>query len=1419
MAMLEEYKVDSSEEYEPAVNRNLLSSMGYETHAFVQLARSFSKNTAALKTWLITIQKHISRMKTVSPCLTNLLVSVLLKLPDTEISVLVIDRLSDVVKCDPAQGLYLLPVYLYVAGKSNCPAVRLHTLNALPKLATHKFNVAPVLKTILNLAQSPKLKSLSIKLLTELWALQDRCFPHLLKAITGKEKGSVPMATVTDDVILAKASAIKEICKLRPEQHGAEMLGPLSEILNLSTDVRSAPAAALCLEALYYVCEAEMIDIMSAWRVLEAQLITDKRVVVIVKVCELLSLVPSLQVKSDEYEVFLLESMRRLWLYTQSNNEMVISAAYKALSKYNHKYFKISHFQYQIVKEYVDQAEAILAQNENEEDTIDSVMPFVPGLCYTRLLSQLNDSTLTGFQDFLSAMVAQEADNLPRGIYFTSLRQRGAVTSQGKEMAKIPSFVQSQYEKTKQPGLRPNLAVALLFSYDPQVEVGRDGRPRKHYVISHGKNYQQTFNTLLQDVPVQPSEWYRTSRMGKAWMAFVDRLFAAMLQARKAEIDLQLNRDFIDENEAEEKKASAWLWSNPSVQFNAVLALSGLAHSVHRYMASLDADEKKSLDEVLEHTSHSHWLIMMIDSCMSLIDFTYTPKSALFGLCQQRSVDDRLPASILAQAAAILALCQITSLIVNSYVELVYQLLDLLIQWLPRQQTDEECPPVLYFFRSYSLGVMLEQLITSNFTEIAGSKGSLAVWKALDSLEESCLSQNQHRTGSFLGLSVCLGALCRDGKTESRVHMSAVHTKLQDAVKVTQVDDSNLQVLCTCIGLVCAMGYMSNILDKNFIDETVAMMQGLQENNAQSAGVCIALGCVCYAAETGGHPAIGQLKQKLIFDWTKSINGAECSELERVASLYGLMSVMGYNGLHVNDEVKSSPASAVGVDSFIKSLRDLVSSCDLVGIQATASWLLGNMYMAASSTNYSSSAAPGTYSYLQESSVLRAVVDFLILAGRQGPEFIPSEQVRVCLISLQREVTATLPPLSWMGIFSPLMKLPFDEDVKLCCIQLAVKLSSSASSAALFLAAWIVPPLFNTLPMRCQCLLLSSASHYVKTVTPGVLKTFLDKCCRPVFSKSSALTGSSEGKVLKLAVLKGLYSALSVHDPPESVSALLFDMMEFVYKETSEETDVDVLINLAECLRHIPDTMLDKLTTDDCKDRHSVIRGTFIRSFLVGNGDQPVTLLNSCIDAAFNIECERNTVLWYLIHGFHRMMSLEGTKSSVIQCVQWLHEIAGHCRNIATGTFKPAAANADIGKITGFTVSVIAAAVCLWTAKSSTASLIGVNFDLFTVPSSGCKEISDWMDTHLVEHKQEIDWFTGVGPLECLPICIQKLTSEPWIQILQKILEWHTALLETADEITVKDIKRKLIESLCCLRHSTEYKKLAVWTKTVMLTV
>lgn len=46
-----------------------------------------------------------------------------------------------------------------------------------------------------------------------------------------------------------------------------------------------------------------------------------------------------------------------------------------------------------------------------------------------------------------------------------------------------------------------------------------------------------------------------------------------------------------------------------------------------------------------------------------------------------------------------------------------------------------------------------------------------------------------------------------------------------------------------------------------------------------------------------------------------------------------------------------------------------------------------------------------------------------------GPEFIPAGQVEICVESLHEKVTQALPPLNWMQVLSPLMKLPFGEFV------------------------------------------------------------------------------------------------------------------------------------------------------------------------------------------------------------------------------------------------------------------------------------------------------------------------------------------------------------------------------------------------------
>ena len=77
-----------------------------------------------------------------------------------------------------------------------------------------QFCIPPVLKAIQMFGSSPRLKALSIQLLTDLWKIQDRSFPYLLKAITEPAPGVLTMEGV-DEVKLAKVKAIRDVCMLR----------------------------------------------------------------------------------------------------------------------------------------------------------------------------------------------------------------------------------------------------------------------------------------------------------------------------------------------------------------------------------------------------------------------------------------------------------------------------------------------------------------------------------------------------------------------------------------------------------------------------------------------------------------------------------------------------------------------------------------------------------------------------------------------------------------------------------------------------------------------------------------------------------------------------------------------------------------------------------------------------------------------------------------------------------------------------------------------------------------------------------------------------------------------------------------------------------------------------------------------------
>ncbi|GFR87189.1 focadhesin [Elysia marginata] len=97
----------------------------------------------------------------------------------------------------------------------------------------------------------------------------------------------------------------------------------------------------------------------------------------------------------------------------------------------------------------------------------------------------------------------------------------------------------------------------LLFCYDPPVEQRRDGR---QFVARHSKMFMQMFTNLLREVQVMPSEWHLCHHLPNAWSEFMQRLFTAVLEGRRAQLDYQAKQGSLSQAEVTEELSMAWMW-------------------------------------------------------------------------------------------------------------------------------------------------------------------------------------------------------------------------------------------------------------------------------------------------------------------------------------------------------------------------------------------------------------------------------------------------------------------------------------------------------------------------------------------------------------------------------------------------------------------------------------------------------------------------------------------------------------------------------------------------------------------------------------------------------------------------------------------------------------------------------------------
>uniref|UniRef100_A0A0D9UX89 DUF3730 domain-containing protein n=1 Tax=Leersia perrieri TaxID=77586 RepID=A0A0D9UX89_9ORYZ len=174
---------------------------------------------------------------------------------------------------DPTLGMPLLVLILFYtkvlySDNDHITNILLSLLESLPSFAVHGF-VLPValqlISTMLNKDVKPVLYAIAVRLLCKMWTFTDWAF-QTLQGILDPEN----ISNFIDDreVITSIAASVRDVCKQNPDR-GVDLILSVSA----SIESRDSVVQALGLESLSYLCEADVVDFYTAWKVISKQLL------------------------------------------------------------------------------------------------------------------------------------------------------------------------------------------------------------------------------------------------------------------------------------------------------------------------------------------------------------------------------------------------------------------------------------------------------------------------------------------------------------------------------------------------------------------------------------------------------------------------------------------------------------------------------------------------------------------------------------------------------------------------------------------------------------------------------------------------------------------------------------------------------------------------------------------------------------------------------------------------------------------------------------------------------------------------------------------------------------------------------------------------------------------------------------------
>uniref|UniRef100_A0A803SR82 Focadhesin n=1 Tax=Anolis carolinensis TaxID=28377 RepID=A0A803SR82_ANOCA len=1221
---------------------------------------NYRQENSATSEWLSSVRSMLP-ITTQVPVHVFLLLAYLLVQENGDNLCGVLAAATEIAKADSSQVPNLIPVLMFKLGRPLEPTLCRNILYTLPALGVHKVCVAQILRALQVLGSTPTLQAVTLRLMTSLWEKQDRVYPELQRFMAMSDMASLSVSKDTQwEKVVAKAASIRDICKQRPYQHGADMLAAISQVLNECTKPDQATPAALVLQGLHALCQAEVRF-----------------------VC--------------------------LCVYLKGNP---VTSYFSITFPDNHcGSIWVGWFWFP-----------------------QSIM-----FCFLSVSLPFFNPPSQAFEEFAASLVKQEIANMPRGIYHSALRGSAMQSDQGKTVLGVPNFILKMYERNKQPGLRPGLAAGMLLSYDLPIHVGKDGKPISRFLASRGRNFHQTLTALLHE-------------------------------GRQAELEMQLKHGKEGPEEVQYKQFTAWLWvrdmltdvikgaskESPVVKGNCLLALTGLAVVVSKHEKGLSSDMEKQFDTEPDFLLTKHWISMVTDTLLSIVDSHYRPQGQVFPWFYQKSYSGENTASAIARSCAATALSLLVPIFIVSYKEKVEEILNLLIALLPGKPNADESQAV-QIHMGLALGMFISRLCEEKVSDIFDKQMNPLLMNSLNVLED-CLMFCF--TGCILGVGLVLSLMCRSNLTESQDHIRTTLHKLYKYLDDAEDQSRTFQeILAYAISCASISAFSVKIIEATEAEEIMNKLQKLTESNQQTAGFALALGNIVHGLSVCGHGKAEDLGNRLFPAWMRILLAEGAPTMQRLAAINGLVSVVGSEGtmIQLKTEAIQSSQFQSKLNEIIRTLSQIISFSGVIGLQTNAAWLLGHLYLSTVSATCSRTSVPPDFSYLPEKSFLRAAIDFVIEAGKKGPEKVQPSLVKAAMVPIALiGEKYQYPPVNWAALLSPLLRLDFGDEVQQLCIKLAVTQAQSSQNAAMLLGMWVAPPLVYSLTKRY---VFTSLPVWVKYVADDKLQAFTEIFMVQHFDTKK----QAKNRELCWDILQGLHQAMKLPNPAQGNWSCLCKATERIFELLPNEirqNEVKMYINSAKCLSEMTDTEVDQITQ---VSKNNLEKITFVKLYLVSQGRFPLLRWNDVISTAAGCQ-EKETIVWMLLHSFYHARIVSHENTGVLKRMEWLLELMGYIRNVSLKT--TSVPNVAPKEALSFLVWIFAAAVVAW-ADHAAPLLLGLNADWSLWEGKAVPGVSPSL-----LGRQPIDNLAVQETLTLLPGSLQTLLSkEPWKEQTHKVCD------------------------------------------------